>query len=434
VPGRVELRGLIRDNLSRLIPLLLAAVAAPVIAILADLPAWATSGAAAAALVSVVLVVAWLPLPRSAWRADHGRRVVLVTVPLIVAVGLVGIGFGARLARDEGKPAMLLLVDASRMMTDTVGDQAGARTKFEDATTSVRRNALDNQFEQTGLASFGGACQSEEPLRELVPIAFDHKDAIEDQLSELTPTGDRNLVAAASNALSLLEPFDQADWTRLVIVTGGLDGCGQSLSDLIDNARQKNLGLTWDLVGFGLSDQEKEEAGALEGEGVAVHLPDTSDELDQVLGGILAEAPIQLGLEAIRTFVTQDVRNALQEADDALDRDDVRTAEERLDAVDTFIESASDRFLTIDTTGANAVYQPMVELLQGLVGLQRQDLDLLRQRLAIAQDARIDELEGQDLEEWEALVADDEEVIIRYNAEADKLDEKLEDILDALFG
>ena len=434
---RGELRGLVRDNLSRLIPLLLAAVAAPLIALIADLPAWSTSVAAAAALVSVVLMVMWLPLPPSAWRADHSRRVVLVAIPLILAVGMVGIGFGVRLAagsRDVRSAAMLILVDSSQEMAASMLAEQGSRTKLEAATRSVRRHVIDNQFEQVGSASFGDACGSDEPLHELVPIAFDRKEAIADELTGLLPTGDRNLVSAASNALSLLEPFGEARWRRQVIVTGGLDGCGRGLPDLIDNWRGREVTLTWDLVGLSLSDQEKQEASALQGDGVAVHLADTPDELDEALSVILRETPIRQGLDEIRSYVTSDVRDPIQEASDALSRGDLETAQGRLDHVESLIDSAADRFLTIDTTGEDRIYAPMVDRLRHMVDLQRQDLDLLRRRLAIAQDTDVDELEGQALEEWEALEERNAEIVDRYNEDFDELESIIEDILDELFG
>ena len=102
---------------------------------------------------------------------------------------------------------MLILVDSSQEMAAGVPAPPGSGTKLAAATRSVRQHVIDNQFEQVGLASFGDPCGSEEPLRELVPIAFDRKEAIADELTGLQPTGDRNLVSAASNALSLLEPF-----------------------------------------------------------------------------------------------------------------------------------------------------------------------------------------------------------------------------------
>jgi hypothetical protein len=437
VTDRGELRGLVRDNLSRLIPLLLAAVAAPIIALLADLPTWATWVAAAAALVSVVLIVIWLPLPRSAWRADHSRRIVLVAIPLTLAVVMVGIGFAVRLgagSRDVRSAAMLILVDSSQEMGAGVPAQPGSGTKLEAATRSVRQHVIDNQFEQVGLASFGDPCGSEEPLRELVPIAFDRKEAIAGELTGLQPTGDRNLVSAASNALSLLEPFGEAKWRRLVIVTGGLDGCGRGLPDLIENWRGRDVDLTWDLVGLGLSDQEKQEASALQGDGVAVHLADTPDELDDALSVILRETPIRQGLDEIRSYVTRDVRDPLQEAADALARGDLGTVQQRLDAVESLIESAADRFLTIDTAGANQVYDPMVQKLREMVDLQRRYVDLLRQRLAIAQDTDVDELDGQELEEWNTLTQRSEEIVQRYNEDFDELESIIEDIIDELFG
>jgi hypothetical protein len=450
---RADPKDLLRDNVLRLIPLLAAAVIAPVVTILAGLPVWVRVGAAAASLVAVVLAAVWLPLPWSAWRADHGRKLLFVSLPLVVAAGLVATGFAVRAPRSDPQArAMLVLLDGSQAMANGLGagdspvcgmvasvgtGPPGQRTKLDVATACVKQHVSDNQFEQVGLATFGGtSCASEdEPLHKHVGIAFERKAAIEDKLAGLEPSGDRELVAAASNALSLLNPFKDATGRRLVIITGGLDGCGRRLDELIVNARGSETDFTWDFVGLQLSEQEKQQAGRLQGAGVTVHLADTPSELDEALKSVLREEPIREGIDDIRNFVTRDVRDPLQEADDALNRGDLKTVEKKLDTVNGLVGSAEDRFLKIDTTEEGRVFKPMVVLLDQMIKLQRRDLDLLDQRLKIAQGAGVDKLKGEDLQNWNRLTEDNQKVVNEYNnVKVPELERVLEKILEELFG
>jgi hypothetical protein len=450
---RADLRDLLRDNLVRVVPLLVAAVVAPVIATLVDLPTWSRVGAAAAALVSVVFVAAWLPLPWSVWQADHGRRLLFASLPLVVAAGLVAAGLAVRtgsVVRDPRARAMLILLDTSQTMANGLdagesevssagasprSSSTGRPTKLDTAAASVEQHAIDNQFEQVGLASFGGSCDSSEPLRQHVDIAFERKEAIEDEVAELKPIGRRNLVAAASNAVSLLSRSGQAvAGQRLVIITGGLDGCERRLEDLIDTTRSGKVDLTWDFVGLGLSEQEKLQAGALNGDSVTVHLADTPSELDEALASVLGETPIRNGIDEIRTFVTSDVRDRLQGADDALDDGDFESAEGQLGDANTLVDSAEDRFLSIETTGRNEVFKPMVVLLEDMVQLQHQDIDLLDQRLEIARSTDVNKLEGDALQNWNDLTAENKDIVEEYNDKLADLELVLEDILEELFG
>ncbi len=429
------MRPIVRDNVGRVIPLLAAAIAAPIVAELADLPTWARVGAAGGALVAVVLVAVWLPLPWSAWRANRSRRLVAVGLPLAVAAGFVSLGFAVTsdtARHDPGSPAMLVLLDASEGMASGLTDDAVA-TKLGLATGAVRQHVVDNQFEQVGLASFGDSCASDEPLHEHVGIAFDRKDSIEGELAGLMAGGERNLVAAASNALSLLNPFNEAKWRRLVIVTGGLDGCSRRLDELIDAARGRDVDLAWDVVGLDFAEDEKQRAAALEGEGVSIHLADTPAELDAALASVLGESPIRNGLDEIRQYVTSDVRDVLQEADDALDDRDLDVVEDRLDRAEALVDSAEDRFLTIDTSGQNAVFAPMVELLRQMVDLQREDIDLLGQRLRFARANDLERLDEGDREEWRVLAERNSDVVEQYNEKLRELEPVFEEILKVLF-
>ena len=240
---RGELRGLIRDNLSRLIPLLLAAVAAPIIALLADLPTWATSAAAAAALVSVVLIVTW-PQPRSAWRADTaGGRAGCDPAHPRGGDGRHRLRCASRCrVSDVRSAAMLIFVDSSQEMAAGVPAPPGSGTKLAAATRSVRQHVIDNQFEQVGLASFGDPCGSEEPLRELVPIAFDRKEAIADELT-----------GPSRPAIGTCLRREQRPFARAVRggeVAASADRhrrsrwMGRGLPDLIENWRGRDVDLT----------------------------------------------------------------------------------------------------------------------------------------------------------------------------------------------
>jgi hypothetical protein len=77
----------------------------------------------------------------------------------------------------------------------------------------------------------------------------------------------------------------------------------------------------------------------------------------------------------------------------------------------------------------------MVVLLDQMIKLQRRDLDLLDQRLKIAQGAGVDKLKGEDLQNWNRLTEDNQKVVNEYNnVKVPELERVLEKILEELFG
>jgi hypothetical protein len=433
--GPPGIRDVIRDQLFRLLAVLVGFLVASAVVVVADAPVWTKLLAALLALASVFIVALWLPLPWSDWRARRGRRLWVAAAPLALA-GLVLV-LGLTIWRGgpdpvPRNPATLIVLDTSDGMGELLDSK---NTKLSQATKSLTEQARDLGNDQLGLATFGvDDCESgETPLDERVPIAPDNADRIKAEASaDLVPAGKANLVSAARYALGRLNEFTGRR-RRVLIITGGLDACGGDLGELISEREIKGVAVQWELVGLGLSPEEKAQASGLPG--VTVHVADTSRELREVLNLTLFEEPIRAEFEELREYVESEVRDPLNEAVDAVNADppDPRAARSHLDEVERLTGLGQDRFAEFGIDDEAAVFRPVKDILHEQFGLLAEGASALEQ-VAAFDDEHPGELDEVEHGEREELIDAANAPIETYNENLDELGDRIERALNELFG
>jgi hypothetical protein len=427
------MRDLIRDHLRAVLVLLSGFILASAVVLIADAPTWARILAALLAVVSVSLVVAWLRLPWSDWTARHAWRLAAVAAPALLA--LVVLGLGVTVWSDQPSavatdPANLILIDSSEGMADEL---EGGGSKFDEATAELDSEVRDVGRDQLGLASFGiPSCDSDRsPAEELVSIGPDRAEQVGEKAHSLTPAGQANLVSAARDALGLLNSFE--DRRRLILITAGLDDCGGELSDLLTERAFKALTIKLEIVGLGLSAEEKEQLGALPDE-VRVYFADTRDELNEVFEIVFFEEPIRDELATLTKYVQAELRDPLEAARQDVVADPPRpeSARRNIAVARRLAAEGEERFGDFATDAERAEFVPVKDLL-------REQFERLQEVADIEEDiAQFDEehgvnLDPQDRRERDELLVRLEESVVAYNETGDELRTRIEEVLEQLF-
>jgi hypothetical protein len=428
------MRDLIRDHLRAVLVLLSGFILASVVVLIADAPTWARILAALLAVVSLSLVVAWLRLRWSEWTARHGWRLTAAAAPALLA--LVVLALGVTVWRDLPSavltdPATLILFDSSEGMADEL---EGGDSKFDEATDELDRSVRDLGGDQLGLASFGiPSCDSDSsPADELVSIGPDRAEEVGEKAHSLTPTGQANLVSAARDAIGLLDTFED-ERQRLILITAGLDDCGGELSKLLFESAFKDVTIQLEIVGLGLSAEEKEQVGGLPDE-VRVHLADTSEELDEVFQIVFFEEPIRDELAALTDYVQVELRDLLEAARLDVEADPPRpeSAQKNVALARQLASEGKKRFGEFATEAERAAFAPVKDLL-------REQFDRLQEAADIEEDiAQFDEAHGinlgaEDRQERDELIARLRDSVDAYNETNKELNAQIEEVLEELF-
>ena len=428
------MRDLIRDHLRAVLVLLSGFILASAVVLIADAPTWARVLAALLAVVSLSLVVAWLRLPWSEWTARHAWRLTAAAAPALLA--LVVLALGVTVWRDLPSavltdPATLILLDSSEGMADEL---EGGGSKFEEATNELERSVRNLGQDQLGLASFSlPTCDSDNsPAEELVSIGPDRAEQVGETAHSLTPAGQANLVSAALEAIGLLNPFEDKR-RRLLLITAGLDDCGGELSELLFESAFKDVPVQLEIVGLGLSAEEKEQVGGLPEE-VRVHLADTRDELDEVFQIVFFEEPIRDELATLADYVQVELRDPLEAARQDVEADPPRpgSAQRNIAVARQLATEGEDRFGEFATEAERAAFAPVKDLL-------REQFERLQETAEIEEDiAQFDEVHGIDLDaegrqDRDELVARLRDSVDAYNEAYTELNAKIEEVLEELF-
>lgn len=422
----LEPRKILQENLLRAIAALGGFVIASAVTLIADIPLGTKIGAAMLVLVSLFLVVVWLPRPWSEWTERRGRRLLLATAPLAGAGLLLFVGFAIRPVRvDYRLPATLLLLDASETMEATL---SGDITKLLAASTELRKWATDIGNTQLGLATFGvDTCGTGPPIDVLVPIAGNRADRIVEHSERISTRGTANLVSAGKRAIGLLGRFEKPENRRLLIITGGLDGCGRDLHELLRESELRVVAIQWELVGLGFTDQEKAEANALPN--VEVYFADSSDELSDVFRQLLFRRPLRREFDRVYKYVAIETRGAVNKAVLAIDARDVAAMRESVEKLTRLLDEGEKWFDQFSTKNEASVFAPVKELLQEQWGYFAATIPAL-QRLADFDEAHPE----PSAEERNRIVNDEWNPPIKaYNDNLPELLKLIEEALNKLF-
>ncbi|MGH2678178.1 MAG: vWA domain-containing protein [Actinomycetota bacterium] len=426
-------RDLIRDNLFRLIATLSGFLVASAVVLIADAPAWSKLVAALLALVSLFLTALWLPLPWSEWTNQRGRRLILAAAPLAVAglVIVLGVTVWDGGSRVTTEPATLILLDASGTMHAPL-EQSGDDTKFDDATAQLSRHVRDLASHQLGMATFGtGTCEADPPAEELVSIGHDTADEIRGKAEDLSPEGDANLVSAARYAIGSLQEF--TDGRRLLIITGGLDRCGGDLAELVDETMLTEVSIQWELVGLGLTDEEKEQLTALPS-GVITHIADSREELEEVLDLVLVEEPIRDEMARLQQRVIFEAPQTLNAVLRQLRAQppDPEQARRHLERARDLLQSGQVRFDEFGTEEQAATFEPVTSLLVVQFDFLERGADALEELIEFDEEHGA-QLTTVEMEERRAMETRLARLIRRYNGNGSNLAQRIEVVLERLF-
>ena len=427
------MRDLIRDHLRAVLVLLSGFILASAVVLIADAPTWARVLAALLAVVSLSLVVAWLRLPWSEWTARHAWRLAAAAAPALLA--LVVVALGVTVWRDlpsavAADPATLILFDSSEGMADEL---EGGGSKFDEATDELDSSVRDLGRDQLGLANFGiPSCDSDSsPAEELVSIGPDRAEQVGERAHSLTPAGQANLVSGTRDAIGLLNPFE--DRRRLILITAGLDDCGGELSELLKERAFKEVTIQLEIVGLGLSAEEKEQVGGLPDE-VRVHLADTRKELDEIFQIVFFEEPIRDEFATLTEYVQVELRDLLEAARQDVEADPPRpeSAQRNVARARQLASEGEMRFGEFATEAERGAFAPVKDLL-------REQFERLQEAADIEEDiAQFDEAYGinlgvEDRQQRDELIARLRDSVDAYNETNNELNAQIEEVLEELF-
>jgi hypothetical protein len=424
------LRELVEEHLRRTIAVLGAFVAAGLLGWLADVPKWSKVLSGLAFLVALVLVTSWLPDSASKWREHWRTRAAALGIPLGVALFVLGLGIRApdQAAVEYENPATLLVVDSSAQMGESLH---GGLTKLKAAIERIKTHARELAGDQLGLAAFGGGgCKTDPPANLLVRIARGQKPRIISEAEQLRARGKANLAAASRYARNMLGQF-KGEERRVILVVAGLDECNRDLSDVLSEARDSDVKIKWDLVGLGLSPEEKQQADALPS--VDVRFADTPQQVDEVFRFVLYERPLRQEFEALDNYVQSEVRGSLNEAIGSMNAQDPETTRKHLAMVNALVEEGDDRF------GSFVAAQKKPEF-EAVKNILRRQLDLLAasvpriEAVASFDTRHKGDLSDEELSRRNDLMAEANEPIGAYNSGLSALSDAIEKMLEHLFG
>jgi hypothetical protein len=195
----------------------------------------------------------------------------------------------------------------------------------------------------------------------------------------------------------------------------------------------KDVAIQLEIVGLGLSAEEKEQVGALPDE-VRVHLADTRDELDEVFQIVFFEEPIRDELTALTEYVQGELRDLVEAA-----RQDVvanpprpESAQANIALARQLASEGEKRFGEFATEAERAAFAPVKDLL-------REQFERLQEVADIEEDiSQFDEahginIGGEDRQERDELVALLSDSVDAYNETHRELNAQIEEVLAKLF-
>jgi hypothetical protein len=427
-------REIIREHLLRVIALLAAFVLVSFGVLLSDAPLWSKLVAAVLALVGLSLVALWLPLPPADWRARRGLRIFSAAMPLALAALVIGFGLAfwpPGQSPIPNHPATLVLLDASDGMKESL--PGGGEPKFKAAMQELEEERRVPEDGQLGLATFGiERCNLEgAPVDEVVSIAPGGAERIRKKADDLTPGGQANLVSAARYGIGLLGPFTGP--RNVVVITSGLDTCEGDLGELLSESEIKGVSIRWELVGLGLTADEKERAQSLPDD-VTVHLADTPEELKEALEFLLFEKPVRDDLEQLRDYVERSVRERLNLAIAAVNANPPLPGEagKQLALLSRLATEGDERFAELGTSEGSCDFALVERLLQQQFGHLLNGAESLRDVVEFDRDhGRA--LGDAEIAERDVLVAAVSETVDAYNANVSQVVEEVEAGLNQCF-
>ncbi|MEI7474759.1 MAG: VWA domain-containing protein [bacterium] len=157
---------------------------------------------------------------------------------------------------DKNRENILIILDASGSMSEKIGNKRKIDIA-KDSIINVLNQVSDN--EKIGLRVYGHvmdfwglkACEASE-LK--VAISEGSKNLIKEELLKIKPTGATPISYSVEQALKY-DFTGLSGKKRIILVTDGMETCGQSPCDLAVSLMKKGIDLKIDVIGFDIQDK-----------------------------------------------------------------------------------------------------------------------------------------------------------------------------------
>lgn len=156
----------------------------------------------------------------------------------------------------QNRENILIILDASGSMNEKIGSEK----KIDIAKSSINKVLNDMpDSAKIGLRVYGHiidfwglkACEASE-LK--VPISSYSKVLIKNELTKIKPTGATPITYSIEQALAY-DFIGLSGKKRIILVTDGMETCGQSPCDLSVSLMKRGVDLKIDVIGFNLEDK-----------------------------------------------------------------------------------------------------------------------------------------------------------------------------------
>ncbi len=146
--------------------------------------------------------------------------------------------------RDQGRVALLLVIDTSGSMADDIYHEG--TTKLEMAKQAALLSAEQlSPRDQIGILTFDSSAHWTLPMSPMLGMAPNN---IQDRVAQLTADGGTEVYGALSTAFDAIKDSD-ARYKHIILMTDGMSCCGGDYSGLEDRMRAANVTLSTIAIG-----------------------------------------------------------------------------------------------------------------------------------------------------------------------------------------
>jgi uncharacterized membrane protein len=147
--------------------------------------------------------------------------------------------------RDQGRVAMMLVIDHSGSMADDPKHEGTTKIVMarQAATLAVDQLAPDDEV---GILAFDSNNHWIVPMTHVDAVGI---SAIDAQIETLNADGGTNIPPAVSDGLTALEQATDAEYRHMILMTDGMSCCGGDYTPLLDRMKADNVTLSTIAVG-----------------------------------------------------------------------------------------------------------------------------------------------------------------------------------------
>jgi Ca-activated chloride channel homolog len=150
-----------------------------------------------------------------------------------------------RTHRDQGRVAMVLVIDRSGSMSDDPANEGVSKIEMarRAATLAVDQLAPGDEI---GVLAFDSFNHWIVPFTHVQDVGI---PAIDQQIGTLTADGGTNIPPAVSEALGTIQRATDAEYRHVILMTDGMSCCGGDYTPMLDQMRLANITLSTIAIG-----------------------------------------------------------------------------------------------------------------------------------------------------------------------------------------